>query len=65
MTKLKQQTWASLPRQSKLAAVLYPKLTPPEIQREMQAISRAEGKRSPLDRSSVGGFANQPKQQRR
>jgi hypothetical protein len=64
MTKLKNVSWATLPRQSKLAAVLYPQLVPPEIQREMVEISRAEGKRSPLDRSSVGGYANQPKKRR-
>jgi hypothetical protein len=47
MSKLKNVTWASLPRQSKLAAILYPAQVPPEIQREMRDISRSEGRQPP------------------
>jgi hypothetical protein len=40
--------WHSLPRQSRLAAVLYPHLTDAETQRDMAAIARGEGKKSPM-----------------
>jgi hypothetical protein len=49
MSKLKPETWNELPRSSKLASVLWPSLTPPHIQAEMQSISRGEGRTSPLD----------------
>jgi hypothetical protein len=47
--KTKPQDWGSLPRQSKLAACLYPDLVPKNIQDEMKTLSGSEGKRSPLD----------------
>jgi hypothetical protein len=40
--------WWSLPRQSRLAAVLYPHLTDAETQRDMAEIARGENKKSPL-----------------
>jgi hypothetical protein len=45
----RRETWSSLPRQSKLAACMYPDLVPKHIQDEQQAIARMEGKVSPLD----------------
>jgi hypothetical protein len=40
--------WHSLPRQSRLAAVLYPHLTDAETQRDMAALARNERKKSPM-----------------
>jgi hypothetical protein len=51
MTKIKPDTWSSLPRNSKLASCLWPALVPDNIKAEMQVLSRNEGKRSPLDAS--------------
>jgi hypothetical protein len=48
MSKLKPQSWDSLPRQSKLAAVMYPELVPEHIRHEMQSIAYGEGKTDPL-----------------
>jgi hypothetical protein len=45
----RRETWASLPRQSKLAACMFPDKVPEHIKAEMQAIARFEGKVSPLD----------------
>jgi hypothetical protein len=45
----RRETWATLPRQSKLASCLYPALVEPHIKAEMQAIARLEGKVSPYD----------------
>jgi len=47
-TKMRNETWDTLPRQSKLAAVMYPELVPDHIQREMRTISYGEGKTDPL-----------------
>jgi hypothetical protein len=41
MSKLKPDTWDSLPRQSKLAACMYPDKVPEHIQQEM--LNRSEG----------------------
>jgi hypothetical protein len=49
MSKLRPETWSELPRSSKLAACLWPQLVPENIRGEMQAISRGEGRVSPLD----------------
>jgi len=49
MSKLKPSTWETLPRDSKLAACLWPTLVPDNIKAEMHSISRSEGKTSPLD----------------
>jgi hypothetical protein len=48
MTKLKPEGWDQLPRQSKLAACLWPDLVPKHIQDEMKSISWSEGKTDPL-----------------
>ena len=40
--------WEELNREEKLANCLYPHLAPKEIQREMEALSRNELKKSPL-----------------
>jgi hypothetical protein len=46
---IKRETWAGLPRQSKLAACMYPDLVADEnIGAEMKAIARIEGKVDPL-----------------
>ena len=37
MAKLKDESWADLPRQSKLAAAMYPDKIPENIRREMVA----------------------------
>ena len=49
MTKLKDEslTWYKRPRSSRLASVLWPDLTTPEVRKEMEAICRAEGKKPP------------------
>jgi hypothetical protein len=49
MTKMKTPSWDSLPRESKLAACLWPQLVPENIKAEMRSISWSEGKTSPLD----------------
>ena len=48
MSKLKPQSWDTLLRQSKLAAVMYPELVPEHIRREMQSIAYGEGRTDPL-----------------
>ena len=45
----RRETWSSLPRQSKLAACMYPDKVPDHIKQEMQSIARIEGKVSPYD----------------
>jgi len=49
MTKLKSQSWRDLPRQSKLAAVMWPDLVPKDVQDQMRALSANERKLSPLE----------------
>jgi hypothetical protein len=44
----KSISWHELPRSSRLARVLYPHLTDAETQREVAALARNEGKKSPL-----------------
>ena len=68
MTKMKTPSWDSLPRESKLAACLWPQLVPENIKAEMRSISWAEGKTSPLDaklRTDKPGGARVNYQQRR
>ena len=48
MTKIKDQSWFELPRQSRLAACLWPQLMPKSLQDETARITRAEGKKSPM-----------------
>jgi hypothetical protein len=45
--ELKAQTWKDLPRDTKLASVLYPGLATPEVRKEMDALAKSEGKKSP------------------
>ena len=40
--------WHSLPRQSRLAAVMYPHLSDGETQRDIAELARNEGKKSPM-----------------
>jgi hypothetical protein len=47
--KPKRSEWDQLPRQGKIAAVLWPDLVPKSLQQEMQIISKGEGKLSPLE----------------
>ena len=49
MTKMRRQGWDNLPRNSKLAACLWPDLVPKDIQAEMGALARNERKFSPLE----------------
>jgi hypothetical protein len=48
MTKLQTETWFQRPRSSRLASVLWPDLTTPEVRKEMNDIAKAEGKRPPF-----------------
>jgi len=50
MTKMRQDTWETLPRTVKLAYVLYPSQAPEWAQREMRIRAANEQKVSPLDR---------------
>jgi len=49
MPNMKQQRWHDLPRQSRLARVLWPQLCEKHLQEEVAAMSRNERKRSPID----------------
>ena len=50
MSKIKDQTWFQLPRQSRLAACMWPDLMPPSLQAETARISHStEGKKSPME----------------
>jgi hypothetical protein len=40
--------WHSLPRQSRLAAVMYPHLSDGETQRDIAELAMNEGKKSPM-----------------
>jgi hypothetical protein len=44
----KQEDWHSLPRSTRLAAVLWPTLVPKEVQAQMRALSANEQKTDPL-----------------
>jgi hypothetical protein len=47
--KLKSSVdWHSLPRQSRLAAVMFPNLADAETQRDMAQLARNEGKKNPM-----------------
>jgi hypothetical protein len=48
-TKMRQDTWDALPRNVKLAYVLYPSQAPEWAQREMRARAAYERKQSPMD----------------
>jgi hypothetical protein len=53
--KLKDQTWFQLPRQTRLAAAMYPNLVGDDrIKAEMHSIIRAEGRSSPYGGASRG-----------
>jgi hypothetical protein len=45
---MKKIEWHELPRTSRLANVMYPHLSHPETQRDIAALARGEGKKSPL-----------------
>jgi hypothetical protein len=45
---LKKQNWHDLPRQSRLARVLWPQLMEKQYQDELATMSRREGKTDPL-----------------
>jgi hypothetical protein len=47
-TKMKSQRWHDLPRQGRLARVLWPQLMEKQFQDEVAAMSRNEGKTGPL-----------------
>ena len=49
MTKLREQKWHDLPRQSRLARLMYPQLMETQFHGEVAAMSRTEGKRSPVE----------------
>jgi hypothetical protein len=60
---IKRETWSTLPRQSKLASCMFPDLVPEHIRDEMQAISRLEGRVSPLDAKVAREQARRQQQQ--
>jgi hypothetical protein len=49
MAKTKEIPWEKKPLMEKVSAILYPALTTDENRKQMQAISRANGKRSPQE----------------
>jgi hypothetical protein len=51
--KLKERTWRDLSRDEKAASVMYPALAEETRRKEMDQISRGEGKRSPTQRPSL------------
>ena len=58
MSKLKPDSWDTLPRQSKLAACMYPDKVPEDIQQEMLKISDGWGRRASLQRRIDKGNAD-------
>jgi len=54
---MKKQTWSSLTKTERLSATLYPHLASKEIQDEMQAIAKHEGKKPPGNYVKQGGYA--------
>jgi hypothetical protein len=63
MTKLKPESWDQLPRQSKLAACLWPDLVPKHIRDEMRSIARSEDKTDPLSGKVAREQARRQQQQ--
>jgi hypothetical protein len=50
MTKLRERSWGELSPQEKAANVMYPQLAEETRRKEMDQISRGEGKKSPTQR---------------
>jgi hypothetical protein len=48
-----ESKWDKMLRIEKIAAVMYPDLVPPDVQREMAEIAHREGKRSPLEQKQA------------
>jgi hypothetical protein len=48
-TKMREERWHDLPRQSRLARLMYPQLMEKQYQGEVAAMSRNEGKRPPVE----------------
>jgi hypothetical protein len=48
--KLKERTWRQLTRDERVASVMYPELAEEARRKEMDQISRGEGKQSPTQR---------------
>lgn len=67
MAGLKHQRWHDLPRQTRLALVMYPDLAPKDRQQEMAAYAMAERKKSPMQGKvdSDRAYANQASPGRR
>ena len=49
MSKLRDEKWHDLPRQSRLARLMYPQLMEPQFRGEVAAMSKSEGKRLPVE----------------
>ena len=50
MARLKERSWGELSRDEKVANALYPDLAEETRRKEMDQISRSEGKQSPTER---------------
>jgi hypothetical protein len=61
MSKLREQRWHDLPRQSRLARLMWPQLIENELRGEVAAMSRNEGKRSPVEPEPVTRNLSAPK----
>jgi hypothetical protein len=56
-TKMRDQSWHDLPRQSRLARVLWPQLMEKQYHAELKEMGRREGKTDPL--TARGGKGQQ------
>ena len=48
-TKMKIPTWQERPRTNRLASIIWPNLADEEARRDLDRLSKAEGKRSPVE----------------
>jgi hypothetical protein len=49
MTRMRDERWHDLPRQSRLARLMFPSLMEKQFQGEVAAMARNEGKRAPVE----------------
>ena len=62
-TKMKIPSWQERPRMNRLASIMYPSLADDQARRDMDYLSKQEGKRSPVEMR--GGQSKPATNQRR
>jgi hypothetical protein len=62
MTKMREERWHDLPRQSRLARIMWPQLMEKQFHGEVAAMARNEGKTPPVEPQATnrsGGYQGQ------